>query len=222
MESLTKEIREQLRKPLPSEAVSQHPTKTYLSTIKAIYVVERLNDVFGIGGWQVKNEVISAGEKWIIIKATMTIPKYGIEIEQFGGNDNADPGDAYKGAATDALTKIGSYLEIGIDVFKGLSDHKPATAPTAAATTLAQPWKKWEKPVSAPSQESSKSWPQKIEGGTCPDCGGKYIKSKAGNIYCENKCWLPENAHKTYDYKADHAEDQFPDDEIVVESIPFN
>jgi hypothetical protein len=32
-------------------------------------------------------------------------------------------GDAYKGAATDALTKIGSYLEIGIDVFKGLNDR---------------------------------------------------------------------------------------------------
>ena len=32
---------------------------------------------------------------------------------------NFDLGDAYKGATTDAITKIGSYLEIGIDVFKG-------------------------------------------------------------------------------------------------------
>ena len=35
-----------LKAQLPDEAVSQHPTKTYLSSIKAIYVLERLNEVF--------------------------------------------------------------------------------------------------------------------------------------------------------------------------------
>jgi len=153
---LTQEIREQLRKPLPAEAISQHPTKTFLSTIKAIYVVERLNDVFGIGGWFVKNEVIKEGEKWIIMKATLTVPAHEIEIEQFGGNDNADPGDAYKGAATDALTKIGSYLEIGIDVFKGKHDKlnqppyaKPQAKPTASpnAQAMAQAKKEAVKPT---------------------------------------------------------------------------
>ena len=59
MEFLTKEMVEQLKAPLPPEAISQHPTKTFLSTIKAIYVVERLNDVFGIGQWKVKNDKIN-------------------------------------------------------------------------------------------------------------------------------------------------------------------
>jgi len=36
----------ELKAPLPAEAVTQHPTKTYLSSIKAIYVLERLNEVF--------------------------------------------------------------------------------------------------------------------------------------------------------------------------------
>jgi hypothetical protein len=61
---------------------------------------------------------------------TLEIPEYGICYESYGGNDNGgvksknyDLGDAYKGATTDAITKIGSYLEIGIDVFKG----QPAT-----------------------------------------------------------------------------------------------
>ncbi len=124
---ISKEQREALRKPLDPAAISQHPTKTYLSTIKAIYVVERLNDVFGVGEWNIANEVMPAmAPKWVIVKSTFTVNGYNIKIEQFGGNDNADPGDAYKGAATDALTKIGSYLEIGIDVFKGCKD-KPAT-----------------------------------------------------------------------------------------------
>jgi hypothetical protein len=129
MKIITAEMREQLRKPLPKEAISQHPTKTFLSTIKAIYVVERLNDVFGVGNWKTKTEVVATerAEKknpMVIVKSVLTVNDYDIEIEAFGGNDNADLGDAYKGAATDALTKIGSYLEIGIDVFKGLADKK--------------------------------------------------------------------------------------------------
>lgn len=120
---LTPEILALLKKPLPKEAIKQHPTKTYLSTIKAIYVVERLNECFGIGGWIINNEVVTKEAKWVVVKSTLTIPEYAIMIPDiFGGNDNADLGDAYKGACTDALTKIGSYLGIGMDVYKGLAD----------------------------------------------------------------------------------------------------
>jgi hypothetical protein len=109
-----------LKRPLPSEAIKPHPTKTYLSSIKAIYVVERLNEVFGLGGWFATNEVVKEEGKWVVIKTTFNAPEYGIVIPDiFGGNDNADLGDAYKGACTDALTKIGSYLYIGMDVYKG-------------------------------------------------------------------------------------------------------
>ena len=123
-----------LREPLPKESISQHPTKTFLSTIKAIYVVERLNNVFGHGLWNVKNEVIKDDTKHIVVKSVMTFTEYFGEIEAFGGNDNADLGDAYKGACTDALTKIGSYLEIGIEVFKGLHDKGKQTEEKAWMT----------------------------------------------------------------------------------------
>ena len=123
---LTQQQEDLLRSPLPAEAVSKHPTKTYLSSIKAIYVIERLNQVFGIGSWKVKSEIIDNKTAMIVVRVTLSIPEYGIELESFGGNDNGgensknyDLGDAYKGATTDAITKIGSYLEIGIDVFKG-------------------------------------------------------------------------------------------------------
>ena len=46
MEKLTPAQLELIKKPLPPEAVKPHPTKTYLSSIKAIYVTERLNEVF--------------------------------------------------------------------------------------------------------------------------------------------------------------------------------
>jgi hypothetical protein len=122
MKTLSPEQIKLLKDPLPVEAISPHPTKKYLSTIKAIYVVERLNDVFGVGGWEVKNEVVETTDKWVVVKSRFDAREYGIcIIDIFGGNDNADRGDAYKGACTDALTKIGSYLGIGMDIFKGLA-----------------------------------------------------------------------------------------------------
>jgi len=65
------------------------------------------------------------------VKAIVTIPEYGIVIEQYGGNDNPDRGDAYKGACTDALSKCASYLGIGMDVYKGLRDERLKAAPSS-------------------------------------------------------------------------------------------
>ncbi len=124
-----------LKKPLPDGAVKPHPTKTYLSSIKAIYVIERLNDVFGIGAWHLKSEVIDNKTAMIVVRSVLTVPEYGIELESFGGNDNGgegsknfDLGDAYKGATTDATTKICSYLGIGMDVYKGVQSNGAAPA----------------------------------------------------------------------------------------------
>ena len=126
MEQITPEMIELIKKPLPAEAITQHPTKTYLSSIKAIYVTERLNEVFGIWAWTIKtDEVTNAWKGMIVVKVIFEVPKYGIYYESFGGNDNGwesnknfDLWDAYKWATTDAITKIASYIGIGIDVFK--------------------------------------------------------------------------------------------------------
>lgn len=120
---LTKEQLDKLKEPLPACAISQHPTKKFLSTIKAIYVVERLNDVFGVGQWRTQTEFIEKVEKMVVVKSVFTVFDTNILLEAYGGNDNADLGDAYKGASTDALTKISSYLGIGMDVFKGLATN---------------------------------------------------------------------------------------------------
>jgi Rad52/22 family double-strand break repair protein len=120
---LPEELKTKLKEPLPAGAVSPNPQKPGLSAIRVIYVVERLNDVFGLNGWRVDNEVVETG-RMVVVRATLAIPKYGIVIEQFGGNDNPDRGDAYKGACTDALSKCASYLGIGMDVYKGLADNR--------------------------------------------------------------------------------------------------
>ena len=143
---ITPEMYEALKKPLPEGAVSKHPTKTYLSSIKAIYVTERLNEVFGCGAWQIRTEKVSENENgFVVIKTILTIPEYGVYYESYGGNDNGgeksknfDLGDAYKGATTDGITKIGSYLGIGMSVFKGHGNtpepKKPAIKPDLLLT----------------------------------------------------------------------------------------
>jgi hypothetical protein len=120
---LPPELIAKLREPLPPEAVSPNPQKPGLSVIKVIYVVERLNEVFGLNGWRVVNEVVENG-RMVVVKGALKIPKYNIHIDQYGGNDNPDRGDAYKGACTDALSKCASYLGIGMNVYKGLHDER--------------------------------------------------------------------------------------------------
>lgn len=138
---------ELLKSPLPAEAVKQHPTKTYLSSIKAIYVIERFNDVFGVGKWTQKVEETSVDKAsgMVVVKVTFEVPALGIYYESYGGNDNGgassknfDLGDAYKGATTDAITKIGSYLGVGMNVFKGLVD-----TPSVKTAAPAEDNKKW-------------------------------------------------------------------------------
>lgn len=124
---------EKLRQPLPPEAIKPHPTKTYLSTIKAIYVTERFNEVFGIEGWSIKTDVVHWFERttakgkteYTVMGKTIFTTTTGIYHECIAGSTNEDLGDAAKGATTDAITKIGSYLEVGIDVFKGKKTEAP-------------------------------------------------------------------------------------------------
>jgi hypothetical protein len=118
-----------LRVPLPAEAISRN-RNTGLFAIKAAYVVERLNEVFGLNGWRFAPEVVESG-RMVVVKGALLVPAYDIHIEQFGGNDHSDRGDAYKGACTDALSKCASYLEIGIEVYKGLHNDRSKNPPNS-------------------------------------------------------------------------------------------
>lgn len=138
---ITEEMKAKLNAALPAEAIKPHPTKSYLSTINAIYVSERLNEVFGVGEWQTKTEFInekSNKTSMVVVKLTLDIPAYGIHYECYGGNDNADYGDAFKGATTDALTKIASWMGIGAHVWKN-DPTGTKTTPEKQAQPAPQP-----------------------------------------------------------------------------------
>jgi hypothetical protein len=118
-------MREQLRAPFPPEAYRQHPTKTFLTTLKAMYVTERLNDVFGVGRWTIEVEIIERTQDYVLVQGEFHALDYDVAVpKQFGGHQttgkNVEIADGFKSALTDCQSKIASYLEIGIDMFKGL------------------------------------------------------------------------------------------------------
>ena len=132
---LPEEIQAILTKPLPPAAIGDHPRIKGLNSIKPAFVVERLIEAFGNGGWDDSVTIVdrdSHTETWnagkpnektvkiftATVHLTFTIEKYGLHKENFGGCDNIDLGDALKGARTDALTKIASELGVGLDVYK--------------------------------------------------------------------------------------------------------
>jgi hypothetical protein len=121
---ITETMREALRADFPAEAYKAHPTKTFLTTLKAMFVVERLNDVLGIGRWGVNTEVIERTDNYVTIKGSFYSLDYEIVVpDQFGGHTttgtNTEIADGYKSAVTDCISKLASYLEVGISMFKG-------------------------------------------------------------------------------------------------------
>ena len=190
---ISTEQKAMLDAPLPAEAVTQHPTKTFLSSIKSIYVTERLNEVFGVGAWRTKTEKIAEGNGgMIVVKVSLSIPEYGIEYESFGGNNNGgegsknfDLGDAYKGAVTDAITKIASWMGIGADVFKGKQ-----TATKAAAPSQPRP----QKPYLIPDKVSDKLLDRLME--LEQECRNKGEKFRMNNILEQHYIISSDNYHK--------------------------
>jgi len=130
------EIRLGLEKPFPDEAYSTDSSRGFdLTSIKAQYVVERLNQVCGIDGWELKGDYTST-EDGILFFGTLVINDgYKGHQQQavgFSGNKR-NSGDAYKGAKTDALSKAASLFGLGNEVFKGNVAPPKKSAPKKKA-----------------------------------------------------------------------------------------
>lgn len=142
---LTAEEREALSARFPDEALElvQHkkkdgsPGRSYTS-IRSAYVIERLNNVFGIGGWryEIMEQILTEDEVMARIRLRVgglePAPAGGLQpewvdrippIEQWGGmalRGGSTETDARKGSITSAISKAASVLGVGIDVFKGI------------------------------------------------------------------------------------------------------
>lgn len=88
----------------------------YLSTYQ---VVTRLQDTLGLDGWEFEVREHGADDRgmWALGRLTVYLPTRTVTREQFGEcalNSGMSPGDARKGAASDALKKCASLLGVGL------------------------------------------------------------------------------------------------------------
>jgi len=98
-----------------------------LTSIKAQYIVERLNEVLydsGAGGWyftgthkETENGVLFFGQLTITV-GDQSVIREAVGFKQFTSWSKND-GDLYKSAQTDSLSKCASHLGIGNEVYKG-------------------------------------------------------------------------------------------------------
>lgn len=189
---ITEEMRNALRADFPDEAYKQHDSKNFLTTLKAMYIVERLNDVFGIGRWNLRHSVLSHEKGYVLMKGSLVILDYDCHIpEQYGGHitegTNVSLDDGYKSAITAILSKSASYLEIGIEMFKGLISP-PGNDGNKGSYSKAQPLQKDQVP------EFMKVWNGKIYKGN-----SVYFNNVKYQLSDEQAEWLK----KSEKYKQD-------------------
>ena len=136
----TKKIYELLSADMPKEAVQnskkEETRKGYdTSGFQYQYLVNRFNEVLGIGGWEwnfVEMEraegAYKSGQKFYSITGGATITIFlendkKISHTEFGGHQSAFYTDALKGASTNAFKKTAAFFGVGKQAFEGTVDE---------------------------------------------------------------------------------------------------
>ncbi len=135
MTELTKKQLEKLAEDFPAEALSKDTSRGFeLTSIKAMYVIERLNEAFGVTGWRYKftkpRLVAASDKKEYVTRVALQLvsdEKVFHHVSQYGGKHivKDNHADALKSSITDGLTKCASILGIGHTIFKGQKNGKP-------------------------------------------------------------------------------------------------
>lgn len=170
---VTKEMELALKRSFPLVAYKSVPGAAKLTSLKPQYIIERLNEVFGVGRWYLDTKMIHNTDTEYVVKGKLVFLDYEIFLhETYGSKDKyfwdkwkkenkyCSLADLFKSADTDCLSKSASYLGIGMDVFKGLitvSENGTVTHLQEAGNQTDIPDKNIEKPfVKVPVKKTEK------------------------------------------------------------------
>ena len=125
-------MRDELRKKFPSKAYKEVSFGRGFTSIDAYYVIERLNDIFGLDGWVVEAHEWVRSDSSVACIGTLTAnvkDKQSEVITRHGVGDatviKGNVAEAYKKAFTNLISKTASYIEIGLDVYQGKHADDP-------------------------------------------------------------------------------------------------
>lgn len=141
------EVYKELSKEFPSEAYTKDSSRGFdLTSLKAQYVVERLNEVLGVMNWTFGGQFkeVAGG---VLYEGVLIVNIDGRENRQTAPGFAAakkNLGDTYKSAQTDSLCKCASKYGVGNSVFKGLvappgSSSKPAPSSSGSEKKSDEP-----------------------------------------------------------------------------------
>ena len=127
--TVPEDLQDQLEAPFPSDAYTVDKSRGFpLTSLKAQFVVERLNKVFTIFGWDFLPNFVE-NDKGVLCEGVLTV-RYNDQVRkvyQTGSSQHKKIlADSRKSAATDCLGKAASWLGVGNDVFKGNVDPSGA------------------------------------------------------------------------------------------------
>jgi len=160
------EVYKALSAPFPEDAYMKDSSRGFdLTSVKAQYIVERLNESLGVMNWTFGGE-FKETENGVLYMGALVITINGKQNRQFAPGYAANKknlGDTYKSAHTDSLSKCSSKFGIANDVFKGLVTPPGAKTTTARAAKLST-----TKSISTPKKVLGKSaaTPKKVEATT--------------------------------------------------------
>ena len=121
------------------------------------YIVNRFNEVLGIGGWNWSFKEVEraegayrSGQKFYAISGEATITLFleegkSIAHTEYGGHQSASITDALKGASTNALKKTAAFFGVGKAAFEKTIDEDNANQPAIKSVTPID----WEKKLKA-------------------------------------------------------------------------
>jgi len=159
------EVYKALAAEFPAEAIQGDSSRGFaLTTIKAQYIRERLNEVLGIMGWSFGGEYEEREDGSVLFKGGLvfTVEEKQNRIFSVGYSaKKKNVGDSYKSANTDSLSKCASFIGVGNSVFKGLVDPdgslKSATAKPTARAKKAEAKAEGVKPAAKTSSFKNRS-----------------------------------------------------------------
>lgn len=146
---MTEELYKKLSKEFPKEALVTDSSRfnpqtgkgIKLTSIKAQYVRERLNEVLGFENWETETFVVANDDTGVAVQTRLTVKVGDKSVTKvaFGGSPHKkNIGDTFKSAETDALCKAASNFGVGNDVFKGLIDAETLEPKTTSVSNGAK------------------------------------------------------------------------------------
>lgn len=134
---LEEETYQKLSSPFPKEAYSEDKSRgpgLVLTSLKAQYIKERLNEALGIMNWEFISDTSHDSEGAVAHgKLTIHVGDKTRSVTAPGfSKAKRMLGDTLKSAETDSLSKCASYIGVGNDVFKGQVDVRTYVEPPPA------------------------------------------------------------------------------------------